>query len=39
MEERAICAAINNGDDVSRGSSPPWAVLMVSIEHEQQAAP
>jgi hypothetical protein len=33
-EEQAICAS---GADVTR-DAPPWAVLMVQVEHEQQAA-
>jgi hypothetical protein len=38
-EETSICAAISNGDDVSRsGSAPAWAVLMVQVEHELEAA-
>jgi hypothetical protein len=36
-EEQAVTAAINDGGDVSR-DAPPWAVLMVEIEHRQQAA-
>ena len=39
QEEASICAAISNGEEVSRtGSQPPWAVLMVQVEHELEAA-
>lgn len=40
LEQGVGGAAINDGDDdVSRlGSSPAWAVLMMKIEHQQQAA-
>ena len=37
-EEATVSAMIEAGDDVTRSGSAPWAVLMVTVEHEQQAA-
>ena len=37
-EEVAICLALERGDDVVRSSSPPWAVLMIEVEHRQAVA-
>jgi hypothetical protein len=35
-EERAVTEALANGEDARRmPSSPPWAVLMIKVEHAQ----
>ena len=36
-EEASVSATIEAGEDVTR-SGPPWAVLMIEIEQQQQAA-